>query len=147
MTHRVYVRWPDQRTTDKTTTDDEAVARFAFDQLRNRGDLVGQRAGVAWSADNKRRAFHDFATTGSLAMSEPAPPRYAANTTDARNREALLLLQGRAAQLDRQLDQLLLGESVGVGITADALALQLAQVQAALQLLTDKLSTQGGKVD
>lgn len=140
MTHRVYLRRPDQTTTDKTTTEDEAVARFAFERLCRRQDLSGQRIGVAWSANGQRRDFYDFNAAGSTAVSEPTPPPYVAATPSARNRAALEVLESRYRDLDRQLDQLMLGESVDVGITADSVALQLVQVRAAHELLQAKLS-------
>jgi hypothetical protein len=61
MTHRVYLRWHPQRVTDKTTTEDEAIARLAFEKLSARADLIGQRVAVAWTCDNKQHAYHDFA--------------------------------------------------------------------------------------
>lgn len=35
MTFRVYVRWPNQRVTEKTTTDSRAVAELAFRELES----------------------------------------------------------------------------------------------------------------
>lgn len=138
MTHRVYVRWPNQRVSDKTVTEDETVARFAFETLQRRSDLAGERAGAAWSANGRQCAFHDFTVHRSSAMSEPAPPAYVAGTPTARTRAAIDVLAQRAEDLDRQIDRLTAGESVGVGVTADYLALQLALARAALELLRAK---------
>lgn len=60
MTHRVYLRWPPQRATDKTTTERESVARFAFDELLRRADLVGQDVAVAWTCNGQQLAYHHF---------------------------------------------------------------------------------------
>jgi hypothetical protein len=69
MTHRVYVRWPDQRATDKTNTESEAVAQLAFDELLRRTDLVGQGVAVAWTEDGQQRAYRqlDGAGEGPIA--------------------------------------------------------------------------------
>lgn len=138
MTHRVYVRWPDQRVSDKTVTDDEAVARFAFETLQRRTDLNGQVAGAAWTAGGRQHQFHDFTARGRTPMSEPTPPVYAAATPAARTRAAIDALAARAVELDQQIDRLIAGEHVGVGVTADYLALQLVQTRAALELLRAK---------
>lgn len=62
-THRVYLRWPPQRTSDKTSTEDPDVARFAFDQLKARTDLQGQPVAVAWTCNGKQLGYHDFSST------------------------------------------------------------------------------------
>lgn len=62
MTFRIYLRWPDSKTTEKTTTEDEAVAQLAFDRLKGRADLRGQPVGVAFTQDGKQVDYHDFAT-------------------------------------------------------------------------------------
>lgn len=62
MTYRVYLRWPDQQTSDKTTTEDEVVAQTAFTRLTQREDLRGQKVGVAFSKDREQVAFHNFLT-------------------------------------------------------------------------------------
>lgn len=59
-THRVYLRWPNQLTTDKTTTESEPVARFAFTELQKRRDLDGQDVAVAWSFQGRQVEFHEF---------------------------------------------------------------------------------------
>jgi hypothetical protein len=61
MTHRIYLRWPGQQVSDKTTTESKAVAQFAFDELIARQDLIGQQVDVAWTADGKQQAYHSFA--------------------------------------------------------------------------------------
>lgn len=62
MMYRVYVRWPNSTTTDKTTTEDGAVAELAFRNLMARPDLRGRDAGVALTADNRNVGFFNFAT-------------------------------------------------------------------------------------
>lgn len=57
MTHRIYVRWPPQRATDKTTTESESVAQFAFDELQKREDLKGSGAGLVWSIEGKQHRY------------------------------------------------------------------------------------------
>jgi hypothetical protein len=51
MTFRVYVRWPDQRVTKKTTIDSRAVAELAFRELEsNAAQLTSQGAlGIAYT--------------------------------------------------------------------------------------------------
>lgn len=63
-THRVYLRWPAQRTSDKTTTNSDRVAQFAFDELKNRADLSGQPVAAAWTCDGKQLAYHAFGEIG-----------------------------------------------------------------------------------
>lgn len=60
MTHRVYLRWPPQRVTDKTTTESKSVAQFAYDELLARPDLAGQAAAVAWTCAGAQLAYHRF---------------------------------------------------------------------------------------
>lgn len=57
MTHRIYLRWPPQRATDKTTTESAAVAQFAFAELLHRADLKGSGAAVVWSIDGKQQQY------------------------------------------------------------------------------------------
>lgn len=59
-THRIYLRWPAQRTTDKTTTESANVARFAFDELKAREDLQGKDVAIAWTCEGVQQAYHDF---------------------------------------------------------------------------------------
>lgn len=61
MTHRIYLRWPGQQVSDKTTTESAAVAQFAFDELIARKDLIGQSVDVAWTADGKQQNYYSFA--------------------------------------------------------------------------------------
>jgi len=66
MTFRVYLRSPDQRVSDKTTTGSPDAARAAFADLVARVDLDGQRLLAVLNADGRPIAHHDF--------SKPAPP-------------------------------------------------------------------------
>jgi hypothetical protein len=67
-------------------------------------------------------------------MSETAAV-YTVNTYAHRARAAADSLRLRAAEFSTQLDALLNDGSVGVGITADYLATQLANIEAAAALL------------
>jgi hypothetical protein len=59
--HRVYVRWPQQRVSNRTRTENAEVAAFAYHQLVKRADLVKKGAiGVAWTFDGVQQAYHDF---------------------------------------------------------------------------------------
>lgn len=59
--HRVYLRWPEQQVSDKTTTESPEVAAYAYGLLKARADLVGQEVAVAWTCDGDQQAYHDFA--------------------------------------------------------------------------------------
>jgi|GEM_PF-1734758 len=61
MTFRVYVRWPNQRVTDKTVTDSRAVADIAFNELVARPDLARNGAlGVSLTEDGKQLEYRDL---------------------------------------------------------------------------------------
>jgi len=55
-TFRIYVRWPSQRVSNKTTTEEDAVAKFAFDELSKRAEDFRQQGalGITLSADGKQ---------------------------------------------------------------------------------------------
>lgn len=55
--YRIYLRWPDQRVSDKTTTTSARVAEAAFRELLRRDDLQGQRAAVVLSLDNRQLEY------------------------------------------------------------------------------------------
>ena len=58
--YRIYLRWPDQTVTDKTVTESEAVANFAYQELVSRADLVGKSCAVAYSMNGKQVAYYRF---------------------------------------------------------------------------------------
>lgn len=61
MTFRVYVRWPGQRVSNKTSTESRAAAQVAFDELAARSDLDTSGAlGVAFSEDGQQLSYHKF---------------------------------------------------------------------------------------
>jgi hypothetical protein len=64
MTYRVYLRWPDQKVSDKTVTEDRAIAELAFKILVARTDLIGKPVGAAFTTkvDGKPQqiAYHAF---------------------------------------------------------------------------------------
>jgi hypothetical protein len=62
MTYRIYLRWPNSQTTEKTATEDPAVAALAFSRLVSREDLKGQQVAVACTRDGKQLDYFDFAS-------------------------------------------------------------------------------------
>lgn len=60
MTYRIYLRWPNQRVSDKTTTESERVALIAWEELLARSDLNGQSVGAAYTQDGKQLRYHRF---------------------------------------------------------------------------------------
>lgn len=75
MTHRVYVRWPDQRVTEKTTTESRRVAEAAVDELKERaqGLLAEGALGIAWTEDGKQVAYLPFAPGAAAGGGGPLP--------------------------------------------------------------------------
>jgi hypothetical protein len=71
MTYRIYVRWPDQRVSDKTSTESRPVADFALEELRQRADALRAEGalGVACSLDGKQLEYLE------LNADETAPRR------------------------------------------------------------------------
>ena len=57
---RVYLRWPKQRVSEKTTTQNEAIALQAFDALIRRGDLAGKPVVAMMTHDNRPVKAHPF---------------------------------------------------------------------------------------
>jgi hypothetical protein len=78
MTYRVYVRWPDSRVSDKTATDDRAVAEFAYQRLIARKDLAGKGAGVAFTyaigGKSQHLAFYEYDHPPGTDGAAAAPP-------------------------------------------------------------------------
>ncbi|MEK8034209.1 hypothetical protein AACH06_25565 [Ideonella sp. DXS29W] len=62
MTYRIYVRWPNQKVTDKTTTDNEMVATLAYGQLNIAADRLRSEGaiGIVYSSDGKQIAYRDL---------------------------------------------------------------------------------------
>ena len=61
MTYRAYIRWGQgERVTDKTVTRSPVVAEAAFRELLGRTDLVGQKAAVVLSLDNRQLEYCRF---------------------------------------------------------------------------------------
>ena len=64
MTYRVYLRWADQRVSDKTVTEDRGLAELAYKTLVAREDLLGKPVGVAFTeragGQPRQIAFHAF---------------------------------------------------------------------------------------
>lgn len=55
MTHRIYIRYPDQRVSHKTVTPDEGVASLAFRRLII--DHAGEAAAVTWTRDGINQQY------------------------------------------------------------------------------------------
>jgi hypothetical protein len=64
MTYRIYVRWPNQKVTDKTTTESEMVAILAYGQLNIVADELRRdgAVGIVYSSDGKQIAYRDLTT-------------------------------------------------------------------------------------
>jgi hypothetical protein len=64
MTYRVYLRWPDQKVSDKTVTEDRALAELAYKTLVARTDLIGKPVGAAFTSRvngvPQQIAYHAF---------------------------------------------------------------------------------------
>jgi len=76
MTYRIYLRWPDKTTTDKTTTEDEQVADLAYTRLTARVDLRGRNVGVAYTRDGQQVRYFELdkeAPSGALPSTSSAP--------------------------------------------------------------------------
>lgn len=76
--YRIYLRWPDQRVTDKTNTTSAGVAETAFRELLSRTDLIDAAADVAavLSLDGKQLEYCAFnlpeGTQGGLKSPDAA---------------------------------------------------------------------------
>jgi hypothetical protein len=57
---RVYLRWPDQRVSDKTVTRSRYLAWFEYRALCAREDLIGRPVAAAITANGKQLAYHGF---------------------------------------------------------------------------------------
>ena len=74
MTYRVYVRLgsPSQKVVAKTTTDDEAVAKFAWQRIEEEIDkyLSMGAIGVAMTQDNKQVQYLDLVALSDTGNSQ-----------------------------------------------------------------------------
>jgi hypothetical protein len=65
-TYRIYARWPEQKVSDKTTTESRTVAMFAFQELVDRQWPAGaEPVGIAITQDGKQLDYHTFAAANS----------------------------------------------------------------------------------
>lgn len=71
--YRVYLRWPDQRVSDKTITGNPNVAETAFRALLGRTDLVGKKVAAVLSLDNRQLEYCRFDYGADWAQG-PKPP-------------------------------------------------------------------------
>lgn len=69
MTYRVYLRWPNQKVTDKTATESKAVAEFAFDELTKRLDVAGA-LGITFTENGRQLRYHRIEKTNALDHSK-----------------------------------------------------------------------------
>lgn len=60
MTYRIYLRSPDQRVSEKTTTGNPEAARAAFRSLTERTDLDGSPLLAVLNRDGRPVAHHRF---------------------------------------------------------------------------------------
>ena len=67
MTLRIYVRWPNQVVTDKTTTESETVAALALDELKQQREGLKARGalGIAFSRDGKQAEYVELNSDGA----------------------------------------------------------------------------------
>jgi hypothetical protein len=63
-TYRVYVRWPGQRATNKTTTDSKSVADYAWDELNSLQWDQEKPIGLAYSQNGKQVEYVDLSEQG-----------------------------------------------------------------------------------
>lgn len=71
MTYRVYLRWPQQRVSDKTVTEDWNEAEAAYNRLVDRHELAGQDVAASLTQDGRNVRYFDFRTD----TRDPAKPR------------------------------------------------------------------------
>lgn len=62
MTFRIYVRWPDSQTSDKTSTESRAVAELAFKELTEKAASLKQQGaiGITFTSDKKQVNYLDL---------------------------------------------------------------------------------------
>lgn len=58
--YRIYLRWPDSRVSEKTTTPNPIIAEQAFRALLGRTDLVGQKCAAVLSLNNRQLEYCRF---------------------------------------------------------------------------------------
>ena len=69
MTFRIYVRWPSQRVTDRTTTESRGVADTAFSDLKARTSEL-EEAGAVGIAFTENGAQLDYVRLNDLKRRE-----------------------------------------------------------------------------
>lgn len=72
MIYRVYLRDPQQRVSDKTTTGDRAAAIAAFASLVGRIDLDGTAMLAVLNQNGRPVAHHDFRLRPDRSPHDPA---------------------------------------------------------------------------
>lgn len=70
--YRIYLRDPQQRVSDKTTTGDRAAALAAFTTLVSRTDLDGMPMLAVLNQDGRPVAHHDFRLRPDGSPHDPA---------------------------------------------------------------------------
>jgi len=63
MTFRVYLRWPGQRVTDKTSTESRVVAEAAFADLVKQADAFAAKGalGITLTENGRQLDYHKLA--------------------------------------------------------------------------------------
>ena len=63
MTFRVYLRWPRQRVTDKTSTESRVVAEAAFADLVKQAEVFAAKGalGISLTEDGRQLGYHKLA--------------------------------------------------------------------------------------
>ncbi len=65
MTHRVYLRWPGQEVTQKTTTESRTVAEFAFLQLCEQpAAILIEAVGISWTENGRHVDYVEMTPEG-----------------------------------------------------------------------------------
>jgi hypothetical protein len=63
MTFRVYLRWPRQRVTDKTSTESRVVAEAAYSDLLKQAETFAAKGalGISLTEDGRQLQYHKLA--------------------------------------------------------------------------------------
>lgn len=74
--YRIYLRWRDQRVSEKTITGNPNVAEAAFRALLGRSDLIGQKVAVVMSLDNRQLEYcrFDYGPDWAQGLKRPDAP-------------------------------------------------------------------------
>lgn len=65
--YKIYLRWPAQRVSDKTSTESPGIAEAAFRELLKRKDLVGQGVAAVLSLNGRQLEYCRFDLSANRA--------------------------------------------------------------------------------